>query len=115
VDGEAEERMELNSASLLISVSPLMVGRGCGNLGTQMLRKAHARDAPVVQQILFASIWYCQRVERVEEILRREVYHVVRFNDRVIRLSSAVFDTISKSCNLHTILRFYLDLDPIKQ
>ena len=115
MDGEAEERVELNSASLVISVSPLMVGRGVETCRCKMLRKAHARDAPVVQQNLFASIWYCQRVERAEEILRREVYHVVRFNDRVIRLSSAVFDTISKSCNLHTILRFYLDLDPIKQ
>jgi len=73
VDGEAEERVELNSASLVISVSPLMVGPQCGNLQTQMWRKAHARDASVVQQILFASIWYCQRVERAEEILRREV------------------------------------------
>jgi len=92
VDGEAEERVELNSASLVISVSPLMVGPRCGNLQTQMLRKAHARDAPVVQQILFASIWYCQRVERAEEILRS--YHVLRFNDRVIRLLSAVFDIV---------------------
>jgi hypothetical protein len=55
VDGEAEERVELNSASLVISVSPLMVGRGVETCRTQMLRKAHARDAPVVQQILFAS------------------------------------------------------------
>lgn len=28
MDGEAEERVELNSASLVISVSPLMVGHG---------------------------------------------------------------------------------------
>ena len=55
MDGEAEERVELNSASLVISVSPLMVGRGVETCRCKMLRKAHARDAPVVQQILFAS------------------------------------------------------------
>jgi hypothetical protein len=54
VDGEAEERMELKVASLVISVSPLMVA-AVWKLADANVAQGACKGSPVVQQILLAS------------------------------------------------------------
>ena len=79
MDGEAEERVELNSASLVTSVSPLMVGRGVETCKTQMLPQGACKGCPsgAADSVCFNMVLSESGTGR-RNIAKRS-YHVLRF------------------------------------